>query len=152
MKTKIPRHKALDGYLELVHRLPLRPIRNDKELDRAIRVINKLLDRSRLTPGEQDYLDVLGDSVERYEDKTHPIADVSEEEMLRFLIDQRDVTQAEVARATGISESRISDVLAGKRRLTRGQIEKLAAYFHVAPGVFLPMAGDEEKRTAIREP
>jgi hypothetical protein len=37
-KTKTPRRKASDGYLELVRRSPLRPIRNEKELDRSRRI------------------------------------------------------------------------------------------------------------------
>jgi HTH-type transcriptional regulator / antitoxin HigA len=136
-KTKISGGKTLDGYLALVRQFPLRPIRNKKELDQAIAMVDSLVDRDRLTPAEDDYLDVLGDLVERYEDKAYPIEDVSEDAMLRFLIDQKDVNQAKVARATGIAESRISEVLRGKRRLTRGQIEKLAAYFQVEPAVFM---------------
>ena len=56
------------------------------------------------------------------------------------------MTQAEVARATKIAESRISEVLSGKRRLTRGQIEKLAAYFHVSPAVFLSAAENSNRK------
>ena len=56
--------------------------------------------------------------------------------MLRFLLDARDVTQSQTALDTGISESTISEILAGKRKLNRGQIGKLARYFHVEPGVF----------------
>jgi HTH-type transcriptional regulator / antitoxin HigA len=139
-KTKARRH-VFDDYLDLVRQVPLRPIRNDRELDRAIVMIDTLIDRQRLTPAEQDYLEVLGDLVERYEDDAHPIPDVSEGEVLRFMMDQRNLTQAEIARATGITESRISEVLSGKRQLTRGQIEKLAAYFHLSPAVFLAESG-----------
>jgi len=57
--------------------------------------------------------------------------------MLAFVIDQKAVKQVEVARATGIAESTLSEILRGKRRLTRGQIAKLAGYFHVEPGVFM---------------
>ena len=141
-KTKTRPSKALDTYLELVRAFPLRPIRTEKELDRAIAIINALLDRGRLTAAEEDYLDVLGDLVERYEDKHHPIPtdDLSEAEMLAHLIEAKDVTQAEVARATGIRESRVSEVLSRKRKLTRTQITKLAAYFRVSPAVFLSAA------------
>ena len=141
--TMTRRQNDIDGYMELIHQLPLRPIRNDKELDRAIAVIDALLDREKLTLAEQDYLDVLGNLVERYENAHDPINgdNLTEGQMLRFLIDQKDVTQADTARATGIGESRISEVLSGKRQLTRAQIEKLAAYFHVSPAVFLADAG-----------
>ncbi len=131
------RPNELDGYWELIHGFPLRPIRTEKELDRAIEVIDALLDRADLTAAEEDYLDLLGDLVEQYEDEAHPLPDVSDGAMLRFLIDQKDVVQADVARATGIAESRISEVLSGKRQLTRAHIMKLAAYFHVQPAVFL---------------
>jgi HTH-type transcriptional regulator/antitoxin HigA len=137
-KTKTRRRTALDGYLELVRRFPLRPIHNERELDRATAIINSLLDRDRLTAAEQDYLDVLGDLVERYEDKHHPIDDVSDAGLLEHLIEAKGVTQAAVAWGTGIAESRLSEVLRGKRQLTRTQITKLAMYFHVAPAVFFP--------------
>ena len=34
----------------------------------------------------------------------------------------------------------VSEVLAGKRQLTRAQISKLAAYFHISPAVFMAEA------------
>jgi plasmid maintenance system antidote protein VapI len=66
------------------------------------------------------------------------------------MIAQKDVTQAEVARATGVRESRISEVLSGKRKLTRTQITKLAAYFHVSPAVFLPAGSRDNAAAAER--
>jgi HTH-type transcriptional regulator/antitoxin HigA len=120
----------------LVRRFALRPIQSDADLDRAIAVVDALLDRDGLDAGEQDYLDVLSDLVERYEDQTDPPRDVSDAEMLRFLMEQQEVKQVELSRATGIVESTISAVLSGKRTLNRSQIGKLASYFHVSPGVF----------------
>jgi HTH-type transcriptional regulator/antitoxin HigA len=130
------------SYLALIRRFPLRPITSEAELDRAARVMNSLLDRDRLDPAEADYLDVLSDLVERYEDKYHPIptGDLTDAEILEHLIEAKGVTQATVARATGILESRVSEVLSGKRQLTRRQIGTLAAYFYVSPAVFLAMA------------
>ncbi len=124
------------SYLALVRRFPLRPINSEAALDAATAVINELLDRHELDAAEEDYLDVLSDLVERYEDSHHAIGGVSEEEMFRFLIEQKDVTQAAVARETGIAESTISAVLAGKRTLSHSHIIALARYFHVSPRVF----------------
>ncbi len=125
-----------EGYRKLVFQFALRPIQSDADLDRAIAVVDTLLDRDDLDAGEQDYLDVLGDLIERYEDRTDPPRDVSDAGLLRFLVEQRAVKQVELARATGIAESTISAVLTGKRTLNRPQIGKLASYFHVSPGVF----------------
>jgi HTH-type transcriptional regulator/antitoxin HigA len=129
--------KTKDTYMALVKRFPLRPIRSEAELDAAIAIIDDLTDRDELDAGETDYLDVLSDLVERYEDQAYPIKDATEAEMLAFLIEQKGVKQVEVSRATGIAESSLSEVLRSKRQLTRGQIAKLAGYFHVEPGVFM---------------
>ncbi len=123
-------------YLQLVARFPLRPVRSEEQLDRATAMLHALLDRDNLDEAEQDYLDVLGDLIENYESEAYPLEPVSDADMLAHLIEARDVPQAEVARATGIAVSTISAVISGKRKLTRGHIAKLAAYFHVAPGVF----------------
>lgn len=128
--------EARGHYLELVQRFPLRPLRSDEELDRAIAVIDELTDRSALDPGERDYLDVLASLVETHEDAVHPMPDVSDAEMLRHLIDARGTTQAKVAAETGIAVSTISEVLAGKRGLSRRNIGILARYFRVSPAVF----------------
>jgi HTH-type transcriptional regulator/antitoxin HigA len=128
------------SYLALIRRFPLRPIKSEAELDRAIAVMNALVDRGDLDRAENDYLDVLSYLVERYQEEHHPVPvdDLTDGEMLAHLIEAKEVAQVEVARATGVAQSRISEVLSGKRRLTRAQLEKLALYFHVSPAVFLP--------------
>jgi HTH-type transcriptional regulator/antitoxin HigA len=129
--------KSVDLYLDLVRRFPLRPLRTAADLDAAVAVIDALLDRPKLSVPERDYLDVLSDLVEAYEAGAVPVRPVGDPDLLRFLIEQKGVTQAEVAAGAGIAESTISEVLAGKRTLNRTQIAKLARYFHVEPGAFL---------------
>jgi HTH-type transcriptional regulator/antitoxin HigA len=128
--------KREDRYLELVRRFPLRPLRTDADLNAAVEVIDSLIDQDDLAAPEQDYLDVLGDLVEAYEAEAVPMRRVSDADMLRFLIENRSATQSAVAKQSGIAESTISEVLAGRRKLNRSQIGKLARYFHVEPGVF----------------
>ena len=129
--------KTEDRYLDLVRRFPLRPLRSDSDLDAAIAVIDALIDQPRLTAPEQDYLDVLSDLLEAYEAEMVPMRPVGDADLLRFLIEQKSITQAAAAAGAGIAESTISEVLAGRRRLNRPQIAKLARYFHVEPGAFL---------------
>lgn len=126
-----------DSYLDLIREFPLRPIRNNRELDAAVRIIDSLLDRSDLDPGEADYLDVLGDIVERYEVAQQPIGAASDADMLAHLMESKGVSQAGTARATGIASSTLSEILAGKRIFTRGHILKLARFFNVAPAALV---------------
>ena len=136
MKTTRKVSVRRDAYLELIHRFLLRPIRSEEELDRAMEVVDELIDRDKLEPSERDYLDVLSDLTERYESETHPIEPVSDAVMLAHLIEAKNVTQADVAREARIAESTISEVLAGKRMLNRFHISKLSRYFNVSPTVF----------------
>ncbi len=124
-------------YLALVTEFPLRPIRTEEELDRAIVMIDRLTDLSPLSIEESDYRAVLGDLVAAYELESDPEVATSPVEMLRFLIESKGVAQAKVAADTGIAESTISEILAGKRKISQKVMHSLAAYFRVEPAVFL---------------
>jgi HTH-type transcriptional regulator / antitoxin HigA len=132
-----PRSVSACRYLDLVREVPLRPIRSETELDRAISMIDSLLDQEQRDSDEEDYLDVLSDLIEKYEDEHDPMPPVNGAEMLRFLIESRETTQAKLAVETGIAESTISSLLVGKRELSRKHIEALARHFHVSPAVFM---------------
>jgi HTH-type transcriptional regulator / antitoxin HigA len=125
-----------DHYLELVRKFPLRPLRSDEELAVAIKAINSLIVRGDLDSGEQDYLDILTEIVEKYEAVEHPMPRVSDAAMLRHLIEARGINQSKLAGEVGISMSTISEVLNGKRRLNRNHIGVLAKFFRVPPSVF----------------
>lgn len=135
-KGRAGKSSGFESYLKLVEELPLAPVRTERQLDRAMTMIDSLLDREKLEPSEKDYLDVLSDLVERYEEAQHPILPAKDAELLRHLIEAKDVTQLQVARETGIAESTISAVLKGRRLLNRRHIPPLAAYFQVDPAVF----------------
>jgi HTH-type transcriptional regulator/antitoxin HigA len=129
--------KTEDRYLDLVRQFPLRPLRTDADLDAAVTIIDSLIDQSQFTAPERDYLDVLSDLVETYEAEAIPMRPVGDAELLRFLIEQKGVTQSGTATGAGIAESTVSEVLAGKRKLNRTQIAKLARFFYIEPGAFL---------------
>lgn len=124
-------------YLARVRQFPLRPIRTAAEHDAAITLIDELIDARKLTLAEKDYLEVLSNLVEAYEDRTCAMKPACDADMLRFLIEQNGISQAQTAAGTAIPESTISEVISGKRKLNRGQIAKIASFFRVEPGVFL---------------
>jgi HTH-type transcriptional regulator/antitoxin HigA len=129
--------REMKPYMDLISQFPLRIIRSDEELERAFVVIDALTNRlGNLSPLEQDYLDLLSSLVAWYESMKHPIPPLSDGELLRYLLHEKGIAQAELARATGIAVSTICEVLSGDRKLTRAHIGKVAAYFHIEPGVF----------------
>jgi HTH-type transcriptional regulator/antitoxin HigA len=130
---------ASASYLALAKAHPILPIRSDAELDEAIAVLNGLLSRERpLDEQEQGYLEVLEHEIERYEAEAVPMPEVSGADMLRHLMGAHEATLSEVAAATGIALSTLSQVRDKKRNLNLKHIAKLAPYFGVEPAVFLP--------------
>jgi len=132
----LPQH----DYLELIGVFPLLPIRSATAYRRGLAMANDLLRKKalagKLTRGATGYLTVLIDLLETYEKRRFPRRRVGDGEMLAHLIEAKDVTRAQVERDTGIAAPTISAVIAGRRRLTRDQIGKLAACFGVTPTVF----------------
>jgi len=139
------------AYRRLMERFLLRPIQSEPELAQATALADQLFDRAELLPEEEQYLDVLCNLIEAYEDEHHPIPDVSAAEMLRYLIDQRGATQQTVSRQTAVANSTITALLKGDRQMTSKHIAIFARYFGVEPAVFLPgnAVGEPATRRAL---
>lgn len=137
-KPRLKRQEPTESYWKLCRRFPLRPITSDAELDLATTIIDELVDRGfdNLDPGEADYLNVLSELSETYEEEQHPLDPVSDGEMLEFLCEQHQVTRSEVAEATGIATTTLTAVVQGKKEFTREQIRRLCEFFHTTPEAF----------------
>ena len=127
-----------DTYFALVKQFPLTHLRDDDHLDAAQEVIDRLLTRN-LDEGEQDYLDVLTDLVESFENANVVIPDASEADVLRAIMESNGLSQTRLAKRVGISQSTISAVLNGMRSLTKEQVILLAKEFRLSPLAFLPL-------------
>lgn len=128
-----------------------RPVRSEREYEQACRQIAKLMSGgSQLPQAESELLEILSLLVAQYESRERAVRDASPAEMLGFLIDARGVSNATVARETGISRSMITDVLAGRRRISMANVAKLAKYFHVSPTVFIAEPKTEPARSNRR--
>jgi HTH-type transcriptional regulator/antitoxin HigA len=126
------------SYLALVREFPIRPIESNDDLDDAIRMLDKLLERTKpLDIQEQGYFDSLTNEIHRYESSSISMPRVTGEDMLKHLIDAREVTLSEVAANTGIAISTLSAILAKNRNLNLAHIKALAPYFGVEEAVFI---------------
>ncbi|HEY5315179.1 MAG TPA: helix-turn-helix domain-containing protein [Pirellulales bacterium] len=135
MKTKNRASKKLSAYLELVAAFPLVSIRSEAQLVAAQKVMDRLLTKGKLDAGEEMYLDALSDLVATYEDVHYPIEAASDAEMLRHLMEAKEVSQIQIHQQTGIPKSTISEILAGKKPFSKAIIRTLADYFKVSPGI-----------------
>jgi HTH-type transcriptional regulator/antitoxin HigA len=83
------------------------------------------------------YLSAVIPFVEQYEKKKFPVGPATPEEVLGFLIDQHGLSQYDLANELG-GQPVVSQILRGKRRLTREHIERLSKRFGVRPATFYP--------------
>ena len=130
----------LSSYDSLLLEYRPRPIRNAEEHRRALKQVEGLMRQHGPHPprAEGELIAVLSTLIESYEADHFPRRKPSPAEALAHLIDAKQVTKAEVARATGIPRSTITNVLAGRRQISKDNVSRLARYFCVDPGVFLP--------------
>lgn len=82
-----------------------------------------------------DVLDYLADQVKAYEDEHFPILDAEPRVVLRFLMDQHGLNQENLSDCA--PQSRISDILNGKRSISKEIAKRLAQRFHVRADLFL---------------
>ncbi|HKT37900.1 MAG TPA: helix-turn-helix domain-containing protein, partial [Ktedonobacterales bacterium] len=123
-------------YLALIHVFPLVSIRDDAHPDEAAAVIDRLLDQQPRSVAQEEYLSALTDLVEIYENVHVAIPSTTGIEALRYLMEEHELTQAELAPLFG-TPSIVSEVLSGKRRLALSHIARLADRFGVPADVFI---------------
>ncbi len=81
-------------------------------------------------------LDVLGTLIERYEETNVSLPKSSPKDVLRFLMEQHGLRQADLRSELG-SQGVASEVLSGKRPINARQAKALAERFRVSAAVFL---------------
>lgn len=128
---------ATVSYPELLRQAQPQIIDDDRSHQRALRTVDRLMQKRRLTAPERKLLDLLAKLIDDYEESIYPTPEVSPAAMLAHLLDAKQSTQAELARQTGVSRSTISEVLNGKRAISLENAFKLGEYFHVEPSLFL---------------
>jgi len=116
---------------------PLLTIRNEREYDRAVKLLNELLDEIGTNERHPLYsfMDTLGTLIEAYEEEYHPVPASRGADMLRYLMEEHSLSQSDLSEIG--SQGVVSEVLNGKRELNIRQVRALAKRFHVSPAVFV---------------
>ena len=117
---------------------PLLAIRNAKEYEAAVAQLNNLVDEVGDNPKDSRYrfIDTLSVLIEAYDEEHHEIPDLSGAEMLEFLMEQHDLSQADLPEIG--TQGVVSEILRGKRELNVRQITALTDRFHLSPEAFFP--------------
>ena len=123
--------------MELIKQFPLRPLRNEKDYDVAVAILDTLVLRD-LREGERRYLLSLTCFVEDYDQKNRrpPGDELPVLARLKHLMSENNMTPADLGRVLG-SASAASIILHGRRAISKSQIKKLSARFRLDAKFFL---------------
>jgi HTH-type transcriptional regulator/antitoxin HigA len=127
-------------YQELIDKFPLRPLRSKAAYKRAMAAADRLAvrDEPSLNADERDYLETLSLLIESYEEQ-HEAVDLSglrPLDVLKHLMEQHEMTISALGKVIG-SKGVASEILSGKRELSKTHMMTLARHFAVEPAVFL---------------
>jgi HTH-type transcriptional regulator/antitoxin HigA len=110
-------------------------IHSEQQNAAFIALLEKLTSMEKLTPAQEKLIGLLIVLVEQYESKYCSVPDAGPLDIIRHLMEQHGLRQKDLVDVFG-TESIVSDVLNGKRELSKDHITRLSARFHVSPAVF----------------
>jgi len=126
-------------YGRLLAKTVPRVITAEDEHVRALAMVESLMEKGEqnTTPEEDTLLNLLTSLIRDYEAGAYPPREKSKpEEMVEFLLEQRGLTAKDLWPVIG-SKGRVSEILAGKRAVSKEQAKKLAEFFRVRADLFL---------------
>jgi HTH-type transcriptional regulator / antitoxin HigA len=124
-------------YGELLTTVLPQIIETDAEHERFLAVIEPMMGREdSLSPEEVKLFDLLVTLIQDYEDKHYPIEPAAPDQVLRHLMEARDLQQKDIVHLFG-SPGRASEAINGVREISKAQAKALAEFFHVSPELFI---------------
>ena len=122
-------------YGELLSQTKPEVVSGDQQHQLYIQQLERLTGQAEVTPAEEKLIHLLTVLVEDYEARNFPVPDAGPLAIVRHLMEAHRLRQKDLVGVFG-TESIVSDVLNGKRDLTKEHIRRLSHRFHVSPSVF----------------
>ena len=129
--------KIAKRYQALCELVPLKPIVRKADYEAAVEHLNRLQDAGGANQSHPlaGLVDLLGDVIHSYEQRQVPMPEAEPGDVLRFLMDQHGLKQSDLSEIA--SQGTISEILSGRRGISKAMAKKLADWFQVSVAVFL---------------
>ena len=112
-------------------------IESEVENERMLAIVEKLMDKGEdLSPEEEKLLKLFARLIEDFEQRYYHPREATPLEVLQHLMEARGVKQTHLWEVFG-SKGIASEVLNGKRGISKTQARALANYFHVSADLFI---------------
>ncbi|MEG4329064.1 transcriptional regulator [Microcoleus sp. herbarium5] len=129
---------TFDGatYSNLLAEIAPRAIETEEEYDRLLAVAERLTFAKNLTPEERALYKLLVTLIEVYETENYPMDKSEPHEILQHIMESSGTRQADLVGIIG-SSGVVSEVVNGKRAISKAQAKALGDYFKISPSLFI---------------
>ena len=133
-------------------------IKTEAEYEAMLKRVDALMDAAPGSP-EEDELELLAMLIEHYEEKHYPIGMPDPIDAIKFFMDQNGLSNSDMVPYFG-QISKVSEVLNGKRELSKAMIRKLVEGLGIpaeillgitppaGSGITYPLPGERDKMVA----
>jgi HTH-type transcriptional regulator / antitoxin HigA len=112
-------------------------IQTKEEYDRALQLIEPLHFKAHPTPEEDALYDLLLMLIKNYEDKTYPTPTTEPHGILQHIMESSGTRQADLVELGLGSSGVVSELVNGKRAISKAQAKLLSDRFKVSPSLFI---------------
>jgi HTH-type transcriptional regulator/antitoxin HigA len=123
-------------YAQLLAKYQPKVIETEEESDRAITLAQELEHKTNRTLEEDAILELLITLIEKFENENYPIPAGTPHSMLLHLMEVNGIKQENLIGVIG-SRGVVSEVVNGKRSISKAQAKALAEFFSVDVGLFI---------------
>ena len=125
-------------YVRLANRILVKAIETEAEYDRMVAAVGELMDKGEdnLSAEESALLETMAILIQAYDDRHHALPKTAPNEMLACLMESSGRTTRDLLPVFG-TRGRVSEVLNGKRSISKEQAKKLGALFKVSADLFI---------------
>jgi HTH-type transcriptional regulator/antitoxin HigA len=112
-------------------------IRTDVEYRRLLTAAAALMERpdDELSEEEGRLLEMLSILIDEYENRAHPLPKAQPHKMLAYLLEEKNMKPSDLW--TILPKSRVSEILSGKRSISKAQARQLAELLRAPVDLFL---------------
>lgn len=125
-----------DAYTALLAEYQPKVIITEEENERALEIVEKWMAVKNRTPEQSALLKLLVILIEKFEDEHYKLNAATPQSILQHLMESRGINQEDLVGVIG-SRGVVSEVVNGKRSISKAQAKALAEFFHVSSELFI---------------
>lgn len=126
-----------EKYQEILVKYQPKLIKTESENEQALAIIEELMHKKNRTPEEDELYQLLILLVEKFEHQYYLSGETANpQSILLLLMEQKGIKQADLVGIIG-SKGVVSEVVNGKRNISKNQAKALAEFFHISSELFI---------------